>query len=154
MIRKLVSKFSKSITERVVSPRKSYEVPIKIWFESDRNTGRLKTPVESMFITGETRDLSRSGIAFIVPAIRIHENYLVGQDRALHAELDLPNGKVGMEIVGRRYEQVGQHISTARFLVGAQITQMSKEDREAYDYFMRYGDQRKKGSLELGVDKG
>ena len=62
MIRKLVSKFNKSITERVVSPRKNYEIPIKIWFEPDRNTGRLQFPAENFVITGETRDMSRSGI--------------------------------------------------------------------------------------------
>ena len=154
MIRKLVSKINKSITERVVSPRKKYEVPIKIWFEPDKNTGRLKTPVENLVITGETKDMSRSGIGFIVGAIRIHENYLVGGGRILNAELDLPSGKIQMQIVGMRYEEVGQHISTARFLVGARITQMSDESREDYEYFLRHGNKRKKGSFALGIDKG
>jgi hypothetical protein len=154
MIRKLVSKFSKSITERVVSPRKKYEVPIKIWFEPDKNTSRLKLPVANLVITGETKDMSRSGIGFIVSAIRIHENYLVGGGRTLNAELDLPSGKIQMQIVGMRYEEVGQHISTARFLVGAKITQMSDENREDYEYFLRHGNKRKKGSFALGIDKG
>ena len=110
--------------------------------------------VENLVITGETKDMSRSGIGFIVSAIRIHENYLVGAERTLNAELDLPGGKVQMQIVGSRYEQVGEHISTARYLVGAKITQMNKEDREAYEYFLRHGDKRKKGSLALGIDKG
>ena len=154
MIRKLVSKINKSITERVVSPRKKYEVPIKIWFEPDKNTGRLKAPVENLVITGETKDMSRSGIGFIVGAIRIHENYLVGGGRVLNAELDLPSGKIQMQIVGMRYEEIGQHISTARFLVGAKITQMSDENREDYEYFLRHGNKRKKGSFALGIDKG
>ena len=154
MIRKLVSKFSKSITERVVSPRKQYEVPIKIWFEPDKNTGRLKTPVENLVITGETKDMSRSGIGFIVSAIRIHENYLVGGGRILNAELDLPSGKIQMQIVGMRYEEVGQHLSQSRFLVGAKITQMSEENREDYEYFLRHGNKRKKGNFALGIDKG
>ena len=153
MIRKLVSKFNKSITERVVSPRKNYEIPIKIWFEPDRNTGRLQFPAENFVITGETRDMSRSGIGFIVSAIRIQENYLVGEGRTLNAELDLPGGKVQMQITGSRYEQVGQHISTARYLIGAKITKMSAENREIYEYFLRHGNKLKKGSLELGIDK-
>ena len=153
MIRKLVSKLNKSITERVVSPRKKYEVPIKIWFEPDKSTGRLKSP-ESLIMTGETKDLSRSGVGFIVAAIRIQENYLVGGGRVLNAELDLPGGKIQMKIVGMRYEEVGQHISTARFLVGARITEMSPENREAYEHFLRYGNKHKKGSLAYGIDKG
>jgi hypothetical protein len=154
MIRKLVSKFTKTITERVVSPRKKYEVPIKIWFEPDRATGSLKMPMESLFMTGETKDMSKTGIGFHVAAIRIHENYLVGGGRILNAELDLPGGKIQMQIVGMRYEDVGQHLSTSRFLVGARITQMSDENREAYEYFLRHGDKRKKGSFALGIDKG
>jgi hypothetical protein len=154
MIRKLVSKISKSITERVVSPRKQYEVPIKVWFEPDKNTGRLNMPVENLVITGETKDMSRSGIGFIVGAIRIQENYLVGGGRVLNAELDLPSGKIQLQIVGMRYEEVGQHISAARFLVGAKITKIAEDDREAYEYFLRHGNKRKKGSFALGVDKG
>ncbi len=154
MIRRLVSKFNKTLTERVLSPRKNYEVPIKIWFEPNANTGNLKMPVENTIMTGETKDLSYSGIAFIVAAVRIQENYLVGDGRILNAELDLPTGKIQMQIVGQRYEQVGQHISTARYLVGAKITRITKEDKEAYEYFLRHGDKRKKGSLELGIDKG
>jgi hypothetical protein len=154
MIRKLISKFNKSVTERVVAPRKKYEVPIKIWFEPDRATGRLKIPIENLVITGETKDLSKTGIGFIVPAIRIQENYLVGGGRTLNVELDLPSGKLQMQIVGMRYEEVGEHISTARFLVGARITQIAEEDREAYEYFLRHGNKRKKGSFALGVDKG
>ena len=154
MIRKLVSKLNKSLTERVVSPRKKYEVPIKIWFEPDRNTGTLKMPVGNVVITGETKDMSRSGIGFIVGAIRIHENYLVGGGRVLNAELDLPSGKIQMQIIGMRYEEVGQHISTSRFLVGAKITKMSDDAREAYEYFLRHGNKRKKGSFALGIDKG
>ena len=154
MIRKLVSKLNKSITERVVSPRKKYEVPIKIWFEPDKNTGKLKSPVENLVMMGETKDMSRSGIGFIVGAIRIQENYLVGGGRVLNAELDLPSGRIQMQIVGMRYEEVGQHISTARFLVGAKIMQMSDANREAYEYFLRHGDKHKKGSFALGIDKG
>lgn len=154
MIRKLVSKLNKSLTERVVSPRKKYEVPIKIWFEPDKNTGRLKMPIENLVITGETKDMSRSGVGFIVGAIRIRENYLVGGGRVLNAELDLPSGKIQMQIVGMRYEEVGHHISTARFLVGAKITQISDENREDYEYFLRHGNKRKKGSFALGIDKG
>lgn len=110
-------------------------------------------PVESLVVTGETRDLSRSGIAFIVPAIRIQENYLVGEGKTLNAELDLPGGKVQMQVVGMRYEQVGQHISSARFLVGAKIVKATDEVREAYEYFLRHGGKRTKGGFALGIDK-
>jgi hypothetical protein len=154
MIRKWVAKLNRSFAESVVSPRKGIAVPIKIWFEPDRNTGRLSQSPENLVILGETADLSKSGIAFIVASIRIKENYLVGEGRTLNAELELPEGKVRMQIVGRRYEQVGAHISTARFLVGAEITRMDENDRESYNDFLKFGNRRKRRSLELGIDKG
>ena len=153
MIRKLFAKFNRLMVERVGAKRKKLQVPIKIWFEPNRNTGKLKLPLENLSIAGETADLSATGIGFIVSSIRIKENYLVGEGRTLNVELDLPEGKVQMQVVGQRYEQVGQHISTARFLIGANIVKMTAENREVYEHFMRYGDKRKKESLALGVDE-
>ena len=153
MIRKLISKFNKSLAKRVVSARHNYEVPIKVWIEPDRNTGRLQMPVENLSISGETSDLSETGVAFVVSSVRIRETYLVGEGRVLNAELDLPDGKVKMQIIGQRYEQVGQHISTAKFLIGAKIVKISAEDREVYEHFLQYGKKRKKGSFALGIDE-
>jgi hypothetical protein len=110
-------------------------------------------PAKSLTITGETKDLSSSGVGFIVNSIRIKEDYLVGEGRILNAELDLPVGKVRMKIVGRRYEQIGQHISAARFLVGAEIVKINENDQEIYLDFLRYGNKHKERSLEFGMDK-
>lgn len=155
MIRKLISKFNKSITKRVVSARHDYEVPIKIWIEPDRVTGRLQKSIDYLAISGETKDLSKTGIAFIVPAIRLREYYLVGENRTLNAELDLPGGKIQMQIIGQRYEQVGKHLSETKYLIGATITRIGGAERETYEEFLQYGKKRGKAKgFELGIDKG
>jgi len=154
MLRKLIAKFNRTMAERVVSVRHKREVPIKLSFAPDGNTGRLDAPPKFVFITGETTDLSSSGVAFIVSSIRVKENYLVGEGRILNAELDLPNGKVSMKIIGQRYEQVGEHISTARYLVGASIKEISDENREAYNEFLRLsGKKGNTGRLKFGIDE-
>lgn len=156
MLRDLFSKLNRSVSKQVVAPRREHSVPIRVWIEPDRNSGRLQMPVEQMSISGETRDLSQSGIAFILSAIRLKEYYLVGEDRILNAEMDLPTGKVRMQIVGRRYEQIGEHISVSRYLIGAKIVSMTEENREAYAHFVRYGRKRSKrsgGTLQLGIDE-
>jgi Lhr-like helicase len=109
----------------------------------------------SACILGETVDMSRSGLGFIVPSIRVKEKYLVNQDRRLNIELDLPTGKVQLKAVGTRYKKVGIHISTERFLVGVKITSLSGDDKEIYESFLRHGSRRAKASaasLELGID--
>lgn len=97
--------------------------------------------------------MSKTGIAFIVPAIRLREYYLVGERRTLNAEIDLPSGKIQMQIVGQRYEQVGKHISEARFLIGATIIRIDAQQREAYEEFLQFGKKRNKAKgLALGIE--
>ena len=155
MIRKLIAKFNRLKDERVAPVRHKRAVPIKLSFEANKNMGRLDTTPKVVFISGETADLSHTGIGFIVSSIRIKENYLVGSERVLNAELDLPNGKISMKIVGKRYEQIGGHDTTARYLVGASICEMTDENREAYDAFLRYGDRKEKAtrSRRFGIDE-
>ncbi len=155
MIRKLISKFNKTLSERLVSSRRKFGAPMKVWFEPEINTPHHREVARNLSIPGETVDLSRTGIAFLVSSIRLDEKYLVGQDRKLNIEIDLPSGKVTMQVIGRRYEKVGVHLSVEKFLVGAHIIRLESESNAAYDYFLRVGARRAKrasGSLELGID--
>lgn len=135
-IRKLLNKVAVSISKRLSGRRIKFSVPIKITIYPEISTGSLR-PIRfaSLSISGETYDLSKNGIAFIVSSIRLKEYYLVGEDRKLHAEIDLPNGKIKMELIGVRYEQIDIHDSASKYLVGARIVNMSNEDREAYEEF-------------------
>ncbi len=152
MLRNIVAKLNSIFTESSHATRKRHNLPIKIVFEPTYNTGSLHSPNDNLYISGETCDLSRSGVGFIVSSIRVRENYLVGQDRYLNAEIDLPDGKVRMKVIGRRYEKVGIHLSTERFLIGAEIVEISKDDREIYEHFLKFGKRKKAAtpSLEMG----
>jgi hypothetical protein len=154
MIRELIAKFNRSLSERMVSSRRHHTAQIKIWFDPDIYTDRAREAARTACILGETVDISRTGIAFIVPSIRVKEKYLVGHDRKLNVEIDLPAGRVFMRVMGRRYEKVGLHISTERFLVGAQILELTGANKELFQSFLRYGNRRSKGSTSavLGID--
>ena len=80
--------------------------------------------------------------------------YLVGQERNLNIEIDLPNGKVRLHAVGRRYKKVGLHVSTERFSIGAQIISFVDGGEERYIDFLTNGRRARKvaGKLELGID--
>ena len=155
MIRELITKFNRSLSERMVSSRRRHRAPMKVWFDPDTKGEHALHLAKAACILGETVDISRSGIAFIVPSIRSQEKYLVGQDRALNIEMDLPTGKVQMRVIGKRYEKVGVHISTERFLVGAQIEALDGADKQMYETFLKAGPRRIKGTanaFELGID--
>ena len=155
MIRELIAKFNRSLTESMVSSRRNHIAPIKIWFDPEVNSERGREAARSACILGETVDISRTGLGFSVPMIRFKEKYLVGHERNLNVEIELPNGKVFLQAIGRRYEKVGIHISTERFLVGAQITSLTGEDKEIYETFLKRGSRSLRAAareLELNAD--
>ena len=139
MLRELASRFSVTWFERRASARKKYHVPIKLCFAPEKNPHNIKCPADESFLSGETVDLSETGIGFIVSAIRIKEKYLVGQDRVLNVELDLAGKRVQMRLLGKRYERVGIHSSTEKYMVGGVIVEMSADDRQKYEFFLKNG---------------
>lgn len=155
MLRELVSRFSVTLIERRASVRKKYQVPVKVCFAPEKNPNNVTRTCEDLFLSGETVDISETGIAFVVASIRIKEKYLVGQERLLNVEMDLAGKKIHMQVLGKRYERVGIHASTELYLVGAAITDMSPEDRQKYEYFLRNGKKLMKTAgmpaFEMGV---
>jgi hypothetical protein len=141
VIRKFISRLNLSFVENRSARRYNLQVPVKITIEPGEGCANSKLTVkrESISISGETKDLSASGIAFIVPLIRLREYYLVGENRPLKAELDLPNGRIQMEVIGVRYEQIGIHDSTVSYLIGAKISSIAPLEKEIYEQFLKYG---------------
>ncbi len=128
------------MAQRRAAARKGYNVPVKVCFAPEKNS-----PVKShgrcdeAFLSGETSDVSDTGVGFFVSSIRIKEKYLVGQDRLLNLELDLSGRKIRMQVRGVRYERVGIHLSTERYAVGATIVSVNEEDQAAYEHLLRHG---------------
>ena len=87
MLCELVAKLSGSLSESLVASRRRHTAPMKVWFDPDVMTERALDAARSACIIGETVDLSRTGIAFQVPFIRIKEKYLVNQQRMLNIEI-------------------------------------------------------------------
>ena len=87
-------------------------------------------------LNGHTLDISSTGLALIVPAIRIGEHYLAGADRKLHIKLDLPTGPVEMKVSTVRYESLEEDREETGYLIGARIAEMSDQDRKSFDSYV------------------
>ncbi len=85
---------------------------------------------------GHTLDFSMTGLGVIVPAIRIGEHYLVGDQRRLRLKLDLPVGPVEMQVKPTRYESLEEDNSERGYVIGVQILAMADDDRTTYDKFI------------------
>jgi len=87
-------------------------------------------------LNGHTLDISSSGLALVVPAIRIGEHYLAGADRKLFVKLDLPTGPVEMKVATVRYESLEESGEESGYLIGARIAEMADQDRASYTSYV------------------
>jgi hypothetical protein len=76
-------------------------------------------------------------LALVVPAIRIGEHYLAGEDRTLQVVLELPSGPVHMFATPVRYEPIEENTGELGFVIGAKITEMGAEDRELLRLYLK-----------------
>ena len=90
-------------------------------------------------LDGYTLDISSTGLALIVPAIRIGEHYLAGDERRLYVKLELPSGPVEMKVVTVRYENLEDGNG---YLIGARILEMSDADRASFEKYILAADSR------------
>lgn len=93
-----------------------------------------RRPVPS--IQGYTRDISSSGVGLIVPAIRIGEHYLTGEDRRLKVILELPTGPIEIIVTPVRYEPLEVEDEQG-YLIGARIAEIGSKDRERYNSYLK-----------------
>jgi hypothetical protein len=84
-------------------------------------------------VNGHTLDISATGLALVVPAIRIGEHYLAGADRKLHIKLELPSGAVEMKVGTVRYESLEDE---SGYLIGARILEMNDTDKVSFEKYV------------------
>ena len=79
-------------------------------------------------VAGHTQNLSALGLAVVLHAQNIDEEYLLGAEGSMAIELDLPNGlSIEIQATPVRYQKLDEG-----YLIGARISQMRDRDRELY----------------------
>ena len=132
--RRIVSSLRRFIGNRRRSKRVRARLPFTVSISDPRvnSNGSRRLPR----LNGHTLDVSSTGLALIVPAIRIGEHYLAGADRKLHVKLDLPTGPVEMKVATVRYESLEESGEETGYLIGARIAEMSDQDRATYGSYV------------------
>ena len=133
--RRIVSRLRRFIGNR----RRCKSVRTRLTFTLSLSDPRVNTNGARRLPTldGHTSDVSFTGIALIVPAIRIGEHYLAGADRKLHIKLELPTGPVEMKVATVRYETLEDSRDESGYIIGARILEMSETDRASFDKYVR-----------------
>jgi len=115
--------------------RRRVNIPCSVSVCEERDgSGRLRrTPT----LSGNTLDLSSTGLAFTLPAIRIGDRYIAGDDRTLRIILELPTGSVETYAIATRYERIEERGADIVYIIGARITRISESHRERLFNYLR-----------------
>jgi hypothetical protein len=132
--RRIVSSLRRFIGNRRHSRRVRARLPCTVSLSDPRlgANGSRRLPA----LNGHTLDVSSTGLALVVPAIRIGEHYLAGAERKLHVKLDLPVGPVEMKVATVRYESLEEGGEESGYLIGARISEMSDQHRASYHSYI------------------
>jgi hypothetical protein len=133
-LRTLVGRFREYAGDRRDS-RRRVRLPFTLSLHEPGKSANGRRPLPTL--SGFTHDISRSGLALIVPAIRIGGHYLAGGDRTLEVELELPSGPIHIRVTSIRYEPVDEDRTEEGYKIGVKITDMSTADREHLKAYLK-----------------
>jgi hypothetical protein len=121
--------------DRRQSPRLSANLQARLEFSVLlREAGGGQTGVQHLrACAGHTLNVSEHGLAVVLHARNIDEQYLLGGEGSMAIELDLPNGSsIEIQATPVRYEKLDDG-----YLIGARISEMSERNRELFGDYLR-----------------
>ena len=139
LIRSIASRLRELVGNRRRAPRfiAHLEVGLALSVSLSNAKPRARDDDQPLKLAGYTRDISATGLALIMPAIRIGGQYITGENRTLEIILKLPSGTVTVRATPVRYSPLDEEGIDTGYLIGAQITHMSDEDRARFDAYLR-----------------
>ncbi len=116
------------------APRQRLRLPCRVSLLE--LTARGENSPRTSPLDGYTRDLSTSGLALILPAVRVGGRYLTGPDVTLSILLEHPAGPLALLATPVRYEQLGSDDAEQGYLIGVHLKEMSAADRARYEAYL------------------
>ena len=129
--RSIANRLREFVADRRRAPRHQARLAVVV---SLMNIRVVATPAT---VSGHTRDASAGGLVLLLPAIRIGDRYLVGEDHTLRITLKLPSGHARLYGKPVRYERLeGEHPDGA-FFVGIRLEQTGDADYAAFSEYLK-----------------
>jgi len=122
--------------ERRRARRYRVRVPANVSLLDVKQVAESAVPRRLPQLEGYTRDLSQTGLALVVPTIRIGEYYLTGEGRRLLVTLALPTGPLALHVIPVRYEKLDEEQAETGYLIGVRITEVSDADRSRFNAYL------------------
>jgi c-di-GMP-binding flagellar brake protein YcgR len=134
LARSLVSQLRRFVGDRRQAKRQRARLAFNLSLASQAVSVNGSKRTSSL--KGHTMDVSANGLALVVPTILLGEHHLIGENRRLKVELELPQGPVTMQVMPLRYESLEEHNTETGYLIGAKIIEMTDADREHFTQYV------------------
>jgi hypothetical protein len=132
LIRSIAARFREYLGNRRRSPRFKLRLSVRVTPVPSATPAARMSAAEPDSLYGYTRDASTSGLALILPSIRINNIYLTGEDRRLEILIENESDPIVMYGVTARYEKLEAEDADKGYLIGVKITEMTDEDRARF----------------------
>jgi hypothetical protein len=137
LIRSIAGRLREFVGNRRVAPRYLTHLEVGLALNVTLpGADAAKKETKPLRLAGYTRDISASGLALIVPSIRVGGQYVTGENRHLRIMLKLPTGPIEIHATPVRYSPLDDDGVDKGYLVGVQIVSMSDEDRARFNAYL------------------
>jgi hypothetical protein len=137
LIRSIAARFREYLGNRRRAPRFRVRLSVSVSPVQAARPSRASAARDALY--GYTRDISATGLALILPTIRINNIYLTGEDRTLEIMVEHESEPIVIYGVPTRYEKLEEEGDGADkgYLIGVKITEMSDEDRTRFSGLLK-----------------
>jgi len=137
LMRSIITRLRSVVGNRRRAKRYQARLPFSISLLGVKPAAESAIPRNLPQLEGYTRDLSETGLALVVPTIRIADHYLTGAGRRLLVTLRLPSGPLALHVVPVRYEQLDEDNTERGYLIGVRIEEINDADRARFIAYLQ-----------------
>jgi hypothetical protein len=147
-IRLMADRLNKSVTSLLnSSSHRNARLPIIVSLANTRQSANFNRSAKQSCVKGVTKNFNQNDISFVIPVIRLDENYLAGHEEKLLIEISVPTGgAIMMLATAIRYERSEHSLAICEYLVTARIDEIAQDDRERFADFLKNGDKAGQGT--------
>jgi hypothetical protein len=138
LVRSVVSRVRVYFKDRRQSPRLRVRLLFTVAIHRAGNGNGSGQRAHSLM--GHTRDISRNGLALLVPQIHVDGHHLAADGRELEVRLEMGSSEpISMVVMPRRYERLEDAELGCNYLIGVRIARIDEADRMRYLSFFNEG---------------
>jgi hypothetical protein len=130
------SRLMRIVGKFACAPRKVARLPLSVSISDSCISTNARRRM--LTLAGRLENISETGIAMVLPSIRLGDYYLAGADRTLCVALELTTGPLQLNAAPVRYERIEKDDgASVGYLIGAQIKEISENDRKRLNDYLR-----------------